>query len=196
VEGKVERLAVEGERHATEEKPPSRVESRLVISALRTTQQTLVQFSAMADHKANMMITVCSIVLTLGITQLGGPLLRWPLLMLTVSTLVALMLAILAVLPAAQRRGGGPADPRSPGFNLLFFGHFAELPLERFEEEMEQLLRDDYSLLATTVRDIHAQGLVLARKKYRLLRRSYEVFLVGVVVTVLFSIWEVFVVAS
>jgi hypothetical protein len=45
-------------------------------NVLRTVQQTQVEFSAMAHTKASIMITVCSIVLTVGITRFQDPILR------------------------------------------------------------------------------------------------------------------------
>ena len=162
------------------------VRSRPSVDYLfRTLQQTVTTFSAMADQKASMMITVCSIVLTIGITQLDSPLLRWPLMILTMSTLTALLLAILAVLPSGRypKQPDGSPDTASPGFNLLFFGHFAHLPRPLFEEELADLLQSDALLYRQLARDIFGQGAVLARKKYRVLRWSYIVFLAGVVAT-------------
>src|SRR5690349_6264544 len=66
---------------------------------LRTTQQHHVALSSMADTKANIIITVSSIVLTLSLGRMGEPALRTSVLTLTGFTLTALLLAILAVLP-------------------------------------------------------------------------------------------------
>jgi hypothetical protein len=93
---------------------------------LRLLQQHHVQLSTMADTKANIIITVSSIVLTLVLGRVTDPSLRVGLMVLGAFTLMALLLAILAVLP--KYRGsikvGGPLPP---GFNVLFFGHFAGL---------------------------------------------------------------------
>jgi hypothetical protein len=143
----------------------------------------LVHFSAMADAKANMMLTVCSIVLTISVTQLDSPLLRWPLVMLTLCTLLALLLAVLAVLPASS----DPAhriDPSSTGFNPLFFGHFATISLDEYSETMARLLSSRPDLFAALVKDIYGQGVVLAKRKFHLLRLSYISFLLGAILTV------------
>src|SRR6478672_2995404 len=66
---------------------------------LRTTQQHHVALSTMADTKANIIITVSSIVLTLSIGKLDQPELRTSVIVLMGFTLLALLLAILAVLP-------------------------------------------------------------------------------------------------
>ena len=66
---------------------------------LRCAQQHHVALSSMADTKANIIITVSSIVLTLCIGRLGDPELRVSALVLAVFTLFAQLLAILAILP-------------------------------------------------------------------------------------------------
>jgi len=165
--------------------------SAALDSALRIVLQTQTQLSAMADTKASIMITVCSIVLTVGITRFESPILRWPLVLLTVGTLCSLIFAILAVLPSAASPSHGSVgiDDESPAFNLFFFGHFAQLSRERFEILIDRLARDDGRIYAMLARDIYGQGLVLARKKYRLLRWSYLVFLAGLSATALGALW-------
>jgi len=156
-----------------------------------TMQSSLVSFSAMADAKANIMITVCSIVLTIGITQLSSPLLRWPLVLLTVSTFCSLLLAILAVLPSGRypKREDGTTGPDVPGFNPLFFGHFAYLRPNVFVGALARVMIDDASIYESLARDLWAQGYVLATRKYRYLRWAYWVFLVGVFITSCAWMW-------
>jgi len=163
-------------------------------NALRTVQQSQTQLSAMADTKASIMITVCSIVLTVGITRFQGPLLRWPLILLTVTTLTALFFAILAVLPSTSSPGSNiHIDVSAPWFNLFFFGHFSALPRERFEAMLSDLARDDALVYSMIARDIYGQGTVLAQKKYRRLRYSYLAFLIGMGVTALGALITTFV---
>ena len=145
---------------------------------LRTAQQHHVALSSMADTKANIIITVSSIVLTLTLGRVGEPQLRVSALILSVFTLFALLLAILAVLPKYRplklHDGVLPAD-----FNLLFFGHFGELSRQRYLEEISRVLARDGSPYATWAADIYALGTYLAHHKYRYLRWSYLSFLSG-----------------
>jgi hypothetical protein len=147
---------------------------------LRTAQQHHVQLSAMADTKANIIITVSSIVLTLSLGKLNDPSLRIAVLILTVFTLGALLLAILAVLPK-YRPMRLDSEVLPPHFNLLFFGHFAEISRERFLDEIAQLLQPDGSIYRTQANDLYSLGIYLARHKYRYLRLSYLFFLTGFV---------------
>ncbi|HWU53326.1 MAG TPA: Pycsar system effector family protein [Tahibacter sp.] len=147
---------------------------------LRTAQQHHVQLSAMADTKANIIITVSSIVLTLSLGRLNEPGLRVSVLILIGFTLLALLLAILAVLPK-YRPLRLHSDELPPYFNLMFFGHFSELSRERFLQEIARTLQPDGTIYETQAKDLYSLGLYLARHKYRYLRLSYLFFLAGFV---------------
>lgn len=149
---------------------------------LRTTQQHHVHLSAMADTKANIVITVSSVVLTLGLVRLNDPDLRHAMMVLVVFTLLALLLAVLAVLPKYRPlRLAAPDAPLPASFNLLFFGHFAELTRERFLDEIARSLKPDGSVYATMAKDVYSLGWYLSHHKYRYLRGAYLSFLCGFV---------------
>lgn len=151
---------------------------------LRTAQQHHVALSSMADTKANIIITVSSIVLTLSLGRIGDPDLRGSVITLAVFTLIALLLAILAVLPKHRAlKLDGETLPRD--FNLLFFGHFAELPRERFLGEVARSMKADGSVYLTMANDLYSIGWYLAHRKYRYLRYSYLFFLAGFVLACL-----------
>src|SRR3954469_20423847 len=112
-------------------------------------QQTRVhhmQLSSMADLKANMLITMSSIVVTLAAPRVvadGG--LQWPLIMLIVFSLITIVLAAYAVMPKLPflKRGKGPLpDAKSSQFNLLFFGDFSSMDYPHFAAEMEAALNE------------------------------------------------------
>jgi hypothetical protein len=145
---------------------------------LRTAQQHHVQLSTMADTKANIIITVSSIVLTLSLGKLDQPNLRDSVLTLSIFTLFALLLAILAVLPKYRPLRLTTVE-LPPNFNLLFFGHFAELPRERYLAEVARTLVPDGSIYAAMANDIYSLGTYLSHHKYRYLRLSYLCFLAG-----------------
>ena len=156
---------------------------------LRTAQQHHVALSTMADTKANIIITVSSIVLTLSMGKVDQPDVRISVLTLTVFTLFALLLAILAVLPK-YRPLRLKTTELPPGFNLLFFGHFAELSRERYLEEVARALQPDGSVYAAVANDIYSLGTYLAHHKYRYLRLSYLCFLSGFVLASVIQLYR------
>lgn len=156
---------------------------------LRTTQQHHVSLSVMADTKASIIITVSSIVLTLSLGRLGDADLRYAVLTLDAFTLLAMLFAVLAVLP--KYRPFKLTGAELPvGFNLLFMGHFAELPRERFLAEIARSLKTDGSVYCTMANDIYSLGAYLAQHKYRYLRFAYLSFLAGFVLALLVQAWR------
>ena len=145
---------------------------------LRTTQQHHVSLSVMADTKANILITVSSIVLTLVLGRMDDPSLRPAMLTLGGFILAALLLAVIAVLPKYRPLRLRPGEPLPPQFNLLFFGHFAELPKDRFLGHVAQALKADGSVYATMAADVYSMGYYLSHHKYRYLRLS-DLFVLG-----------------
>jgi hypothetical protein len=148
---------------------------------LRTSQQHHVSLSVMADTKANILITVSSIVLTLVLGKMDEASLRPAMLTLGGFILVALLLAVIAVLPKYRPLRLKPDAELPPTFNLLFFGHFAELSRERFLAEIAQKMKADGSVYETMAADLYSIGVYLSRHKYFYLRLSYLFFLGGFV---------------
>jgi hypothetical protein len=148
---------------------------------LRQTRIHHVQLSSMADIKANMLLTLASLVFTVAAPQAMRPQLRWPALVLMAFCLITIGFTIYAVMPKVtlKERAGNAPEERNAMFNLLFFGDFVEMPYERFANEMERILNDPSQLYEAQVREIYTLGSFLAKKKYRFLRLAYQTFLAG-----------------
>jgi hypothetical protein len=142
------------------------------VNVIRTAQQINVQFSAMADQKASILMGAAFVIFTIAINQARNALPPLPLLILGASAFVAAVCAVLAIMPAVGTKPRGPV-------NLLFFGSFAHLSEEEFTEAMLDIVRTDEAGYRAMLRDMHQNGLVLARKKYRMLGWAYRAFLAG-----------------
>ena len=149
---------------------------------LRTAQQHHVNISSMADRKANILITVSSIVMTLLLGRGATEELVFPEILLAAFTLIALLMAIIAVLPAYRAPRLKKNDRLPKNFNLLFFGHFSRLDAARYELEMARILSKDANVYRALVKDLYEIGYYLAQRKYRYLRWSYLFFLSGFLV--------------
>ena len=66
----------------------------------------------------------------------------------------------------------------------MFFGNFVSLDLEQYEEAMDDMFRDGELIYGNMVRDLYFLGKVLDQK-YKYLAMSYDVFMVGFIVTVI-----------
>ncbi|GGI67089.1 hypothetical protein GCM10007973_00270 [Polymorphobacter multimanifer] len=152
------------------------------IYMLRTIQQQHMTLSAMADQKANMLLGVASVMLALVVRNGTLVNLQPPLLILTLTAFLAALCCMLAVVPAF---GKSPTKVEAPGFqpNMLFFGVFADLDEADFQARMRTIMATDEQIYEAMLRDVHQQGLVLKRKKYRYLGYAYRIFIVGIVLT-------------
>jgi hypothetical protein len=150
---------------------------------LKQTRAHHMQLSQMADMKANILLTMSSVVLTIAISYLNDPMLRAGSLTLMAFCLLTISLATYVVMPHITIKGDHPEikDIKGKGFNLLFFGDFSRLTFEEYETNMEQVLRDHSYNYYSQIREIYQLGTFLAKKKYRLLRWAYLSFIAGFV---------------
>jgi hypothetical protein len=94
------------------------------------------------------------------------------------------VVAILATRPKVSQGVFSREDIMSKKTNLLFFGNFHKASLEEYEWGMSQMMKDEDYLYGTLVKDIYFLGVVLGRK-YKLIRLAYNIFMIGIVVSVL-----------
>ena len=152
-----------------------------VDNILRVNHGNQMRLGLMADQKANIMITVASIVFSITIANLDNEVMKWPLLTFVVGSFFSLLFAIFAIIPSTDypKDKDGEIDRKSPLFNPLFFGHFAHLPIEEYKEDYANTLMTDDSVYDAMAGDIYGQGKVLALNKYKFLKWSYTSFLWG-----------------
>jgi hypothetical protein len=160
----------------------------------RTTSNNHIELSSMADNKANLLITVNSILLSAGLGFLlprmlaaGGDDYILPSIALILTCLVTITLAILATRPSINSGRFTEEDIRNKKTNLLFFGNFHQMRLQDYQWGMTQMLRDKEYLYNTMTMDIYFLGVVLARK-YRLLRIAYTVFMIGIILVAIAAV--------
>ena len=155
-----------------------------VDNILRVNHGNQMRLGLMADQKANIMITVASIVFSITIANLDNEVMKWPLLAFAVGSFFSLLFAIFAIIPSTEypkKKGSKEIDRDSPLFNPLFFGHFAHLPIEEYKEDYAKTLMTDDKVYDAMAGDIYGQGKVLALNKYKFLKWSYSSFLWGMV---------------
>ena len=142
------------------------------VHLVRTTQLAQIQLSAMADHKASILMGATFVIFTISLSQARDAALPLPLLILGGSAFFSAIFAVAAVLPAIRYHKDAPR-------NLLFFGSFTKLGEEEYLDQLTERLKSDDSIYRTMARDIYQNGQVLAGKKYRFLGYAYRIFLAG-----------------
>ena len=153
-----------------------------VDNILRVNHGNQMRLGLMADAKANIMITVASIVFSITIANLDNEVMRYTLLTFAVGSFFSLLFAIFAIIPNTDYprvKWSKEIDRDSPIFNPLFFGHFAHLHIEEYKEDYSEILSTDDSIYDSMAGDIYGQGKILALKKYKFLKWAYNSFLLG-----------------
>jgi hypothetical protein len=84
-----------------------------------------------------------------------------------------------------------PQKDSSP--NMLFFGGFSDISEDEFIDHLlEKELRSQESTYRAMLRDIYQMGQILEHKKYRFLGWAYRVFLIGLTLTFIAYVYELF----
>ena len=120
-----------------------------VDNILRVNHGNQMRLGLMADAKANIMITVASIVFSITIANLDNEVMRYTLLTFAVGSFFSLLFAIFAIIPNTdypRLKWSKEIDRDSPIFNPLFFGHFAHLDIDEYKEDYAEILSTDDSI--------------------------------------------------
>jgi hypothetical protein len=147
-----------------------------------------MDLTALADNKANMMISINGIVMSIIIASVApkldnNPWLLLPTVVLLIGNLVSMVYAVMAARPRVKSPALNPPIPAKPGGNLLFFGTFATMREDDFVAAMSQLMEERMPVYETMMRNIYGIGTVLFRK-FLLLQYAYTSFMVALVLGV------------
>jgi predicted metal-dependent HD superfamily phosphohydrolase len=166
---------------------------RGVETMYRTTYRTHTSLSQMADSKANLMLSVNAIVISILVSnllpklQLNGSV-DWrlvvPTILLTLTCLGSMVYATLSTRPKVTEGKVTREAIREKKSNLLFFGNYHSMPLEEFQWGVTEMLKDPEFLYSSMSRDLYYLGIVLA-KKYQYLSICYNIFMYGLIFSVL-----------
>ena len=162
--------------------------SRGADSMLRLTARNQISLSSIADNKSNILISLNGIIISLGLALLvrkfeERPEFIIPTLVFLAFSLATIVLAILSTRPYVSSGKLNSQDVKQKKVNLLFFGNFYKMDIHEYETSVEEMFNDDPYLYSAMIRDQYYLGKVLARK-YKLLRLTYGVFMVGLIVSV------------
>ena len=170
---------------------------RGVETMYRTTYRTHITLSSIADNKANIMMSITAIVISISVSTLvpkfeAMPKLQIPTIFLLAVCLVAMIFATLSTRPKVTTGIFTREDIKMRKTNLLFFGNYFNMDLEDFQWGMVEMIKDDDFLYSSMTRDLYFLGKVLA-KKYHYLRLCYGVFMYGLIAAVvIFALFFLF----
>lgn len=160
-----------------------------IETMFRITSSNNQRLSDMADNKAQLLITVNSIILSLIVSLVlrrleDNAFLIIPTFILLMVSLGAIIFSILATRPSIPDGVFTDNDLERKKVNLLFFGNFYKMSLNDYSKGMIKVMNDNEFLYGTLITDVYSQGVVLGRK-YKLIRIAYNIFMFGLIAAVL-----------
>lgn len=164
---------------------------RGIETMFRVALRNHITLSDIADTKANILLSVNAIIISLVLSNLVSKLdnpsndyLIWPTFIFALFTVVSIVLSVIATRPNVTSGKFTKEDVANKKVNLLFFGNFHKMKLDEFEWAMQEMMQDKEYLYGSLTKDLYFLGLVLNRK-YKILRLTYTVFAVGIIVSVI-----------
>ena len=163
---------------------------RGIQTLFRVTLKNHLTLSDIADTKSNILLSVNAIILSVVLSNLipkldnpSNAYLIYPTIIFVLFTVTSMVMAVIATRPNVGSGKFSKADVANKKVNLLFFGNFHKMKLEEYELALQELVKDKAYIYSSLTKDLYFLGLVLNRK-YLILRWTYTVFMIGIIVSV------------
>ncbi|MGE8553948.1 MAG: Pycsar system effector family protein [Chryseobacterium jejuense] len=164
---------------------------RSVDTLFRVTLNNHTRLSDIADSKANILLSVNAIIISVCLSVLVPKLdapknshLILPSFILLLSSVLTIIFAILSTKPNVTKTTFTTQDVTNRKVNLLFFGNFQLMLFDDYHNAMRDLIKDRDYIYDSMVKDLYYLGKVLDRK-YKLLSITYKIFMAGIIISVL-----------
>jgi len=159
-----------------------------IQTMLRLTSENHLKLSDMADRKANILISVNSIIISVILGVLlrklpDEPNLTIPSVIFLVVAVTTIVISIMATRPKLSSGIFNTQDVLDKKTNLLFFGNFHRKSFDEYNVAMREMMKDPDYLYGTLIKDIYQLGVVLGRK-YKLIHLAYNIFMIGIIISV------------
>jgi hypothetical protein len=181
----------ENKKESSEGKKEKEKSDRSVDTLFRVTLNNHTRLSDIADSKANILLSVNAIIISVCLSVLVPKLdapknshLILPSFILLLSSVFTIIFAILSTKPNVTKTTFTPQDIANRKVNLLFFGNFQQMLFDDYNNAMKDLIKDRDYIYDSMVKDLYYLGKVLDRK-YKLLSITYKIFMAGIIISVL-----------
>jgi predicted metal-dependent HD superfamily phosphohydrolase len=189
IEAQMDKMPIVSKDKKKKEK--SKKPDRGIDTLFRITLSNHTRLSGIADSKANILLSVNAIIISIALSSLIPKLdsannahLVVPTFIMLIFSVISIIFAILSTRPKVTRGIFTRQDIEDRKVNLLFFGNFYKMPLEEYEWAINEMMKDNEYLYNSLIKDLYFLGLVL-EKKYRLLRITYNIFMIGIIISVI-----------
>ena len=158
---------------------------------LRETRIHLISFSQMADTKANILLSISSVLLSISFTKVSDPRYTGALAVLVTFLLITVFLALMTVIPNVRFRHQ-KRSVHDPTYSPLYFGDYADIPYDEYAQNLEEIMNDSNHTYEIMVKEIYYSGVYLMNNKYKYIRLGYIFFFTGLILTTLIFFTELY----
>ena len=163
--------------------------SRAAQTQLKTSLRNHIDLSAIADNKANIMLSINAIIITVGLPLMANqinvnPYYIFPMVALGIATIISMGYATLSTRPIKMNGSTDLSSIEKKKTNLFFFGNYYKMDFDTYESGIKQVVGNDEILENSITRDLFFLGKSLG-KKFDYLRICYNIFMIGMLVTVI-----------
>ena len=150
----------------------------LASNALRANLDKHMTLNQMADHKASMILTASSLMLTISVTQFDK--LDLPTFIALIATSgTAILFSIFAIIPVLHVKGV---------LNIFYFRSFERVSEEEFKAAFKEAIADRDKLYDAYLKEIYYLGKYRLTYKYLWIRNGLWVLLGGLTVAALLTV--------
>ncbi len=164
---------------------------RAIQSLYRIELRNHIKLSDIADTKANILLSVNAIIISLLLANLlpkldspANSYLIYPTVIFVLFSIASMIMSVLATRPKVDNAQLVEDEIEKGDTNFLFFGNFHTMELADFKSKLKEIIKSKESIYDSLSMDLYYLGKVL-QHKYRLLRWTYTIFIVGVILSVI-----------
>lgn len=163
--------------------------SRGVETIFRLTARNQINLNSIADNKANILISVNAIIISIIITMLATNFTNLqegliPILIFLLNSVVTVIIAILSTRPKLSKEEFTQEDLIDNKVDLIFFGNFIHMKYDEYLSAVKTMIENDEHLYSTMIKNQYSLGKILGRK-FDLVKLAYNVFMIGIIATVI-----------
>lgn len=191
IEEKTSRKKMKEDEKKLKSERKSENPERAIQSLYRITLRNHIKLSDIADTKANILLSINAIIISIALSTLIPKLdnpsnhhLIIPTIIFLLFTVITIGLSVIATRPNVTSGKFTKEDVINKKVNLLFFGNFHKMSLNEYEWAINEMIKDKDYIYSSMTKDLYYLGLVLHRK-YAILRFTYFFFLVGIIISLI-----------
>jgi uncharacterized membrane protein len=159
----------------------------------RQTRMNLVVYSQMADTKANILLSISSVLLSISLTQIDDTRFTASIIVLVGFLLITIFLALMTVIPRVHGFLHKKYSVHDPDYSPLFFGDYVDIPYDEYAKDMEEIMNDSDRSYEVMLKEIYDAGVYLVKNKYLYIRAGYMFFFAGLITsTLIFFVQNIF----